>query len=487
MLPTAWFRARRGSVSPKDHSLNRISSPSKALTCGLRQRLHLNEDRYISSLIPRPNFFHSGRTYRAILVMLLGSAVASTLGQTTMQSMQASPADSFVDSIGVNTHLTYQNTLYFTAWPQVFSDLRDLGVRHIRDGYFNPNWGPPYTTEHQQLGQAGVRTDFVVPYDPTITPQSIEDLASVAQDMELLEAPNECDLTGSCGGTTQAEGLSNMLGFMPTIQAAGSSLSVPVIGPSFAAYESYALVGNVASKMTYNNLHVYFGGRNPGGNGWGAPDAEGNAYGSFQFWLDQANIDGPGLPAMITETGYMSFPGNPAPYTIPLNVEASYIPRTFLLAYMHGIGRSYQYELLEDPNSPGFGLIDGNLTERPAYFALKNLIANLADPGPSFTPGQLQFSIQGGDSTLNHMLFQKRDGSFWMILWLEQSSFDTVNQVATPVTAQNVTLTLGGGYVAPNIGTFDDSGNLNWTSAQPASSVVPLTISDQLTIVKILP
>jgi len=467
--------------------LNRISSsPSKALSCSLQQRPHLNEDRNLS-LIPRLHLFHSGRTYRAILVLLLGSAFASTFGQTAMQSMQASPADSFVDSIGVNTHLTYQNTLYYTAWPQVFSDLQDLGVRHIRDGYFNPNWGPPYTTEHQQLGQSGIRTDYVVPYDTTITPQSIEDLASVGQDMELLEAPNECDLTGSCGGTTQAEGLSNMLGFMPTIQAAGSSLSVPVIGPSFAAYQSYALVGNAASKMTYNNLHVYFGGRNPGSNGWGAPDVEGNAYGSFQFWLDQANIDAPGLPSVITETGYMSFPGNPTPYTIPLNVEASYIPRTFLLAYMHGIGRSYQYELLEDPNSPGFGLIDGNLSERPAYFELKNLIANLADPGPSFTPGQLQFSIQGGDSTLNHMLFQKRDGSFWMILWLEQSSFDTVNQVATPVTAQNVTLTLGGGYVAPNVGTFDDSGNLNWTSPQPASSVVPLTVSDQLTIVKILP
>jgi hypothetical protein len=355
MLLTAWFRARRGSVSPKDNSLNRISSsPSKALSCSLQQRPHLNEDRYLS-LIPRLHLSNSGRIYRAILVMLLGGAFASTFGQTAMQSMQASPADSFVDSIGVNTHLTYQNTLYYTAWPQVFSDLQDLGVRHIRDGYFNPNWGPPYTTEHEQLGQSGIRTDYVVPYDTTITPQSIEDLASVGQDMELLEAPNECDVTGSCGGTTQAEGLSNMLGFMPTIQAAGSSLSVPVIGPSFAAYQSYALVGNAASKMTYNNLHVYFGGRNPGSAGWGSPDAEGNAYGSFQFWLDQANIDAPGLPSVITETGYMSFPGNPTPYTIPLNVEASYIPRTFLLAYMHGIGRSYQYELKKIRTPPGSG------------------------------------------------------------------------------------------------------------------------------------
>ena len=402
-----------------------------------------------------------------------------------MQSVQASPADSFVDSIGVNTHLTYQNTLYYTAWPQVLNDLQQLGVRHIRDGYFDTSWGP-FTTEHQQLGQSGIRTDYVIPYDTTITPQSIEQLASTAQDMELLEAPNECDLAGSCGGST-ATGLSNMLGFMPTIQAAGGALRVPVIGLSFAAYESFALVGNIASKMTYSNLHVYFGGRYPGSPGWGAPDAEGNAYGSFPFWLDQANIVGPGLPPVITETGYLSFPGNLTPYTIPLNVESSYILRTFLLAYMHGIGRSYQYELLEEPNSPGFGLIDGNLNERPAYFAIKNLIANLADPGPSFIPGQLQYSIQGGDSTLNHMLFQKRDGSFWLILWLEQSGYDTVNQVPTPVTPHAITLTLGGGHVAPNIGTFDDTGNLSWTSTQSAGSMVPLTISDHLTIVKILP
>jgi hypothetical protein len=47
-------------------------------------------------------------------------------------------------------------------------------------------------------------------------------------------------------------------------------------------------------------------------------------------------------------------------------------------------------------------------------------------------------------------------------------------------------VTMDSAYVAPNIGVFDDAGKLNWTSAQPASSVVPLTISDQLTIVKIL-
>jgi hypothetical protein len=154
---------------------------------------------------------------------------------------------------------------------------------------------------------------------------------------------------------------------------------------------------------------------------------------------------------------------------------------------MNGIGRSYQYELLEDPNSPGFGMIDASLNKRPVYHAVQNLIANLADPGPAFAPGRLQYSLQGGDQTLAHILFQKRDGSFWLIMWVERSSYDEINQVPTPVTPQNVTLTLNGRYGATNIGRFDDTGSLTWSGNNPANQAIPLTVSDQLTMVKILP
>src|SRR5512146_2934684 len=43
------------------------------------------------------------------------------------------PADSFVDSIGVCTHYNYDNTVY-RDMPTIGNKLRDLGVRHIRDG-----------------------------------------------------------------------------------------------------------------------------------------------------------------------------------------------------------------------------------------------------------------------------------------------------------------------------------------------------------------
>ncbi len=54
---------------------------------------------------------------------------------------------------------------------------------------------------------------------------------------------------------------------------------------------------------------------------------------------------------------------------------------------MHGVKRTYLYELLDEVSSPGYGLIDENMNPKPAFLAVQNLIANLWDKGPSFTPG----------------------------------------------------------------------------------------------------
>ena len=394
--------------------------------------------------------------------------------------------------MGVGTHLTYANTNYYNNWPLTFAYLQQLGIKHIRDGYFDPNWGPPYTTKHQQLvQQAGILTDYVIDCDASISAQSIEQLSAETGDMELLESPNETDLPGGCGGgTSSQQSLDNMIAYVPMLQEAGRALNIPVLGPSFAAWEPYTYVGNLSSLMTYNNLHLYFGGRNPGHEGWGSPDAQGNTYGTLQYWVDMGNDDAPGLPMQITETGYQTTTGPLPQWWIPPGVEAQYMIRTYMLAYLHGIGRTYVYELEDDsqsPNAPNFGLVDGNMNPRPAFYEIKNLILTLADPGPYFQPGALPYSVTGGDSTLNQLLLQKRDGSFWLILWLEQSAYDSYNMYSTPVAPQQVTLSLGGNHYTPQVGTFDDRGYLSWTGTGTTSPVIPLTISDHPTIVEILP
>jgi hypothetical protein len=430
------------------------------------------------------NSVANGYTVKATSAGLTAATSTEFTVSEPLPEEQAAQADVFVDSIGVGTHLSYNNTPYFTAWPQVLSALETLGVRHIRDGFWTWDPSSPYISEHRALAAAGIRCTYVVPITSTGVPESIEQFSPEVGDMEALEAPNECDLAGNCGATPQA-GIDNMLAFLPAIDAAGEDLGIPVVGPSFTQQFSYVSAGNISNEMTYNNLHVYFGGRNPGSAGWGDFDPEGNSYGSFLWWLDQANIDGPNKPVEITETGYMAYPTTTTPYTIPESVEASYTPRTLLLSFQHGIKRTILYELLDEVSSPGYGILHSDLTPKPAYTAIKNLIANLSDRGSSFTPGKLAYSIEGGGSSLNHLLLQKRDGSYWLILWLEEPSFNPANDQPIPVTPQQITLTLAAPD-ARQVLNWDTNGNMNWYNATMEGDTLQLTVSDQVSIVKIV-
>ncbi|WP_198152258.1 hypothetical protein [Granulicella tundricola] len=54
---------------------------------------------------------------------------------------------------------------------------------------------------------------------------------------------------------------------------------------------------------------------------------------------------------------------------------------------------------------------------------MKNLISMLGDPGGSFSPGKLDYTITGADASQSHALAE-RDGSFSLFVWLEHSSYN---------------------------------------------------------------
>ncbi len=339
---------------------------------------------------------------------------------------------------------------------------------------------------HHQLLAAGIKTTYNVPWNLSTQPANIENLASLVGDMEALESPNECDINGTCGGTGLA-GIVNLVAFIPTLHAAGNDLHVPVLGPSFVLQNSYTLTGLLTSLIDDNNLHIYFGGRNPGSAGWGSFDPEGNSYGSFSWWLDQAAIDGPTLPSQITETGYMAYPTTSTQWTLPESVEASYMPRTLLLAYMHGYKRTMMYELLDEVSSPGYGLLRSDMSPKPAFTAVSNLMATLADGNTAFTPAALHYQISGGDSTLNHLLLQKQDGSFWLVLWVEQSSWDPNAVRPIAVGPQNISIQLDTAYQTATTWQFDTKGNATPFNQPMTGDTASLTVTDQISIVKIIP
>lgn len=414
---------------------------------------------------------------------VLSPLAQTQLGGQLLPLHNASAAASFVNQIGVVTHLSYTNTAYYTDFPQILSALQTLGVHHIRDGYYPWAASSPIVQNHQELAADGITTDYVIPYDLTTTPTAIENFAAEVGDVESLEAPNECDVSGGCG----ANGIADVVSFLPIVNTAAKALHVPAVGPSFALQQSYAAAGNIASDITVNNLHIYFGGRNPGSTGWGADDAQGNGYGSFSYWLDMAAADGPKIPSEITESGYISYPETSTPYTVPDSVAASYVPRTLLLAFQHGFKETFLYELIDEVSSPGYGLLRSDLSPKPAFTAVQNLISTLSDDGGSFTPAALPYTISGGDSNLNQLLLEKSDGSYWLVLWLEESSWDPVNCQPVSVAPENIGIELGSTYHTTNDYQFDTNGNVTRFNQPMNGAWASLTVTDQISIVEIKP
>lgn len=427
------------------------------------------------SLVPTVSAGYGGATPSTIPVTL----------STVDAGEQALQSDAFVDSVGVQTHLAYDNTGYYTMWPYVLSELKASGIRHLRDGLWNWASYAPYNAEHQALAAAGIRTTYGISLDYTMTPQLIESLAFAAGDMEAIEAPNECDAGDNCGGGGLT-GINNVVAFMPYIATAGAALHVPVIGPSFAIPASYASAGDLSSLVAYSNLHVYYGVANPGNAGWGGGDAQGNRYGSLAFWMDQATQEST-IPVQITETGYVTTPPGGNPHTLPEAVTALYTPRTLLLAFNRGVKRTFLYELMDEQASSGYGLLRSDGSEKPAFTAVKGLLNLLSDPGATFTPGSLNYAVSGGDGTINHTLLQRRDGSYWLALWSEQSGYDASAGQPSAVATQDVVLSVSGPVAAQQIVQFDDTGVATTSSLSAPTQSLPLTIGGELTMIHITP
>lgn len=395
---------------------------------------------------------------------------------------QASSADAFVDTIGVQTHINYNDTPYGN-WPQVLSALKRLGVRHIRDGLPND---ATYLKNHHDLANAKIGCTCGFSIDSKLTTQRIVEYTRLAGDVEALEAPNECDAATNCGGG-KALGARNVAAFLPVITAAGKILGLPVLGPSFTMSLGYNSTGDLSPLMTYNNLHIYFGGKNPGHKGWGDGDPQGHRYGSFEWWMDQANLNAPGKPDLITETGYMAYPLPKGPGTIPEELEASYTPRLLLLAWQHGIRRTFLYELLDEFPDTGYGLLRQNLSAKPAFLAVQSLITLLGDPGPSFSPAPLRIAVQGAEAPgFTHMLFGRRDGTYILVAWLEREDYNAETNTPLPTAPGSFGLSLDPQYQVAGVQTLTDAGTLKPAPLSTRQTGLPFAVDGHLTVISIV-
>jgi hypothetical protein len=421
--------------------------------------------------LPRNAHWRPSSQTRASL-LLCATLVGAALPAKPIAAETATPASLFVASVGVTIHLSYTDTLY-NNFPLVLSSLSALGIHHVRDGLVAPP-ASQYCAYYRGLAAHGIRTDLV-----TSESQSLETLKAAVNAMspavEYVESPNEFDQAGPSWPQRLLPFLRRLSALLKT-EPAGAR--IPVLGPSLTKAESYPRLGDVSAYTQFGNLHNYFGGHNPGTGGWGD-----HGYGSIAWNLENVAITNPGQPVITTETGYTNQVSSPS--SVPESIAARYLSRLLLEQWLHGIHRTYLYELLSS-GGEDFGLLRADGTAKPAYHAVSGLLGLLNDPGDGPKAAALKYTIAGAAPDLHHLLFAKQDGTFYLALWIEASGYDVNAKVEIQVPTQQVLITLHKDVRQITAITFNDTGVMS-SRPVPAGRSFTQVVGDRLTVLRITP
>jgi hypothetical protein len=211
------------------------------------------------------------------------------------------------------------------------------------------------------------------------------------------------------------------------------------------------------------------------------------------------------LPIFQTETGYNNVLKGRGQPGVPEDIAAKYGPRLVaeeLRTQTPGVADNIQpgismmnfYELadesvVQDIAESGFGLIrlrkvsgsnETIVTPKPIYFALQRLIRYLYDEDTHVTPLSYSITSARDSDSLHHLLLEKGDGSYCLLLWLEVPA--SVGVSSKTATAQIV---IPGGVTSAEA-FFPTSGNRNTLSASKGGAWA-VEIGDELQIVRFIP
>jgi hypothetical protein len=441
---------------------------------------------------PPPRFI----SLSLILVALAPMFVARSHGEgmqapTPLRQVRAVRADSFVSSVGVATHFSYWDlSPYGAHLSQTVAAVTGAGFRFVRDALIvqtDAGWNDRYWGVLRSLTQQGVQLVLITQPGPGVrapyTNQSNLDTAVArlgAASILAFEGPNEVDLNPSHWGGPRAYG-ANARAYQRAMYQHAKQLApaIPVLGLTAVTAAGAAPVGDLSGAMDFATLHPYPDGGVPRTN-----------LGPMQRALGLLN--GAHKPWWVTESGYQTAPGATAQVYQPgvsETAQGKYALRLYLDYFNAGISHTALYELIDERADPtnaemNYGLLHSDGSPKPAYTAIKNLLALLADPGGAYTPGTLSYSLTGAPSTLRQSLFQKRDGRFYLVLWNDLAVYDVkakrdVNSADVPVT-----LRLDASH---RMAVYEPFRQAEALSASASVSTLELSVPDHPLIVEISP
>ena len=402
------------------------------------------------------------------------------------------PADSFVNSIGVNLHLSWFDRIYYTGFSTVVvPKLRALGVRHLRDGgpvVPNDGWMTAAYAHYRTLAEVtGAKFTIIVsPANTAAGPgDNYTDASHIravlrytgADNVEAFEGLNEHDQSGRPGWASEVVSMQRAL--WTTVKSDPAlAARYAILGPTVTSSGAVTTLGQLAQYMDAAAFHPY-----PGA---GTPSS------AIGFNLSKYAPLIAGRAPYATETGYPTSMRSPRTgfQPVPEAVAAKYLPRLFLENFNAGIARSFSYELIDqgtDQSDPeqGFGLVRVDGAEKPAYSALRNLITLLSDPGAPFTPSRIQYGLAGDTAGVHKTVLQKRDGRTYLVFWQEATSYDPTSRAEIAVAAKAVTLQLA--RPARAISVYSPLTSATATDQVSTASQIVVRIPDHPIVVEIAP
>jgi hypothetical protein len=362
---------------------------------------------------------------------------------------EVAPADAAAlrDSVGVNLHLSYFDTVYAQA-DRVGDKIRELGIRHARQAIWassEPQWRDWNEYLYGQIGKVaarGVRYSYGFEISPgygTVRERLGVLSGRLAGTAAGIEGPNEPDLFDPTGWLARVGLFTPHLYTETKFHPDAAIRALPVAGPSFGTPDGPRAVGDLSRWVDLGNIHPYTGCSSPNPT-------------HLQAEIDLAHRVAGNKPLIASEVGFhTALRVQPAPAVQPPCDErtaAVYTLRTVLEHYKAGIRRTYLYELIDYSPDPGatdddkhFGLLRNDFSPKLSFLALRNLIATLGSgSAPSLT--RIRLDVEQAPGDLRTLTLRRADGSYLVILWRLASVWNREARTPITVAPQAVRLSL---------------------------------------------
>jgi hypothetical protein len=168
------------------------------------------------------------------------------------------------------------------------------------------------------------------------------------------------------------------------------------------------------------------------------------------------------LPRVTTETGRTV--GGP----VTEEVHARNLLNLYLAQFKRGWSYTAVYLLRDRTDEAGnqaFGFLKPDYRPRKAATYLHNLTTFLADRGAVVRPGRLPYTLAEQPATVHDLLLQRRDGTFFLVVWGERLKG-----------SDEVTVRLGATY--PAVRVYDPTAGAEPVRTLRRVAALKLTVTD---------